>query len=162
MPSALKERKTSQYHGVYWRTTKQRFRWGAKIVVNHQRKTIFCKTEIEAALTYDAMAREIGRDQFNFPREGEQSFFPYIENEETHVPLGKNRESICDIEDFNLVKRYYWYFSHGYAATREITGKSVRLHQLINPEWNETDHIDRNPLNNHRVNLRRCNHSQNQ
>lgn len=60
-------------------------------------------------------------------------------------------------EDFEKVGKYRWYITqNGYAIT-SIKYKRTRMHHLIMgkpPKGKQTDHIDRNRLNNKRSNLR--------
>ena len=75
--------------------------------------------------------------------------------------------AVVDDEDFARVSGFCWRLSqHGYAIAH-LRGskpyKSVFLHRLIagTPEGMVTDHIDGNPLNNCRSNLRICTHREN-
>jgi len=66
------------------------------------------------------------------------------------------KEFYFDLEDYDLIKDYAWCLREwNYVVTR-TTGKMVRLHRLIMgfPEGLVVDHIDRNPLNNRKNNLR--------
>jgi len=78
-------------------------------------------------------------------------------------------EAKIDTEDVPECKRYHWYESHGYVrATTYTDGKhaTIYLHNLIlnrrGSLTGEADHIDRDGLNNRRLNLRPCTTSQNQ
>lgn len=60
-----------------------------------------------------------------------------------------------DENDVSLVSKYRWYLKDGYAVT-SIKGKRVRMHHLIfgkPPKGKVTDHINRDRLDNRRVNL---------
>lgn len=64
---------------------------------------------------------------------------------------GRGHEWIVDAKDFEKLKEQIWYHSHsGYAKT--TNGKY--LHRLLCPQWKCIDHIDRNPFNNRKSNLR--------
>lgn len=70
-----------------------------------------------------------------------------------YVKLSRNnKEMICDLEDWERLKEYYWYLeTTGYA--RSIAGYA---HQLIQESQYPlvTDHINRNKLDNRKSNLR--------
>lgn len=72
------------------------------------------------------------------------------------IPLsgqnGEGKFAIVDDGDFDAVSVYSWYLQRGYAVTRKL-----RLHHFIignPPAGLVVDHIDGNPLNNQRANLR--------
>lgn len=74
--------------------------------------------------------------------------------------------TMVDDEDFEYLNQWKWYASkrkHTFYVMRNIrieNGKktSILMHrQIINPENGlEVDHIDRNGLNNQKINLRKC------
>jgi len=87
----------------------------------------------------------------------------YLENTKTFA--------IIDKDDFEKIKDYRWYSSGGnnkkYVMTSSFGNprKKIQLHRVImnveNDNSVEIDHIDRNPLNNKKSNLRICKHSEN-
>lgn len=69
----------------------------------------------------------------------------------------KNGFVIIDSNDYELIKDYKWYNGCGYAvAYCDKQKKQIKMHRLINntPRGYDTDHINRNTLDNRRVNLR--------
>lgn len=78
------------------------------------------------------------------------------------IPLTQGKYTLIDDADFVLVSLYKWFFDGVYAARRE-NGKKIYLHRLIceTPTGKETDHINSNPLDNRRSNLRICERSLN-
>lgn len=90
----------------------------------------------------------------------------------TTIPLrglhADGRFAVIDAEDYELAARYTWFVNQrGYVVRNPIKRDPVahrRLHRLIldvsDPEI-KVDHIDRDPLNNRRVNLRICTHAEN-
>lgn len=70
-----------------------------------------------------------------------------------------------DLRDIYLLHKFRWYKQKGprpYIFT-SVKQRTVYLHRLITnaPQGMDVDHIDGNPLNNSRNNLRLCNRSQN-
>lgn len=67
-----------------------------------------------------------------------------------------------DVEDFEILSKLSWW-SDAKRATTKIDGVRYLMHRVINqtPDGLDTDHIDGNPLNNTRRNLRTCSHSDN-
>lgn len=71
------------------------------------------------------------------------------------IPLTQGKFAIVDDEDYKLLNKQSWYLSsHGYA----MTGKSPHqyMHRIINktPKGFLTDHINRDTLDNRKINLR--------
>ncbi len=74
----------------------------------------------------------------------------------------KSNSFICDNSDWELLKQYKWCFNDRYVSTI-INKKRILIHRLIMQplENQEVDHIDNNPLNNKKNNLRICSSSEN-
>ena len=93
----------------------------------------------------------------------------YIFYSEYVVIIASNtkRHFFIDKEDFEKIKKYRWYEDgSGYLISykRETDETcNVRLHRIIMDAKREcvVDHIDRNPLNNRKSNLRICTKQQN-
>jgi hypothetical protein len=78
----------------------------------------------------------------------------------------KGEEVYVDDMDYELLKDYVWYSHKGYCTCylfKRNEGSHIKMHRLImgNPKGKIVDHIDNNPLNNQRSNLRLVNSSQN-
>lgn len=84
----------------------------------------------------------------------------YIYNNKC-VEVGRTK---IDIEDIEKVKEYKWHYANKqkYVEAR-IDGKNVRLHRLIMkaPAGKEVDHINRDVLDNRKMNLRVCTRAEN-
>ena len=74
-----------------------------------------------------------------------------------------NKEFYFDLEDYDKIKNYCWYESHGripqLKAYNPKTKKMISMHGLLG--FAKHDHENRNELDNRKENLRPCTHSQN-
>jgi hypothetical protein len=85
------------------------------------------------------------------------------------IPLTKGKIAIVDDDDYELLAHWKWYYSQnsngrgGYAARRDSARQMIRMHRLIlnAPEGIEVDHVNGNPLDNRRDNLRLCSRAEN-
>lgn len=71
---------------------------------------------------------------------------------------------LVDDDDFDRCKQYAWYINHlGYINHKSHTHGSIGIQRLIMnaPKGMVVDHIDGNPLNNQKSNLRICTQEQN-
>ena len=75
------------------------------------------------------------------------------------IPLTRGKFALVDDEDYEYLNQWKWFCAHG----RAVRGggykkKSVFMHRVIlnTPDGYHTDHIDSNPLNNQKSNLRVC------
>ena len=78
-----------------------------------------------------------------------------------YITVKNSKESVlCDLEDWEHLKKYYWNLkSDGYAVS-VINRKIVFMHKMIMPdnELEVVDHINRNKLDNRKENLRYTTH----
>ena len=85
------------------------------------------------------------------------------------IPLTQGKFAKVDDADYQELISYNWIFNNGYAfrhlSLDRSTGKRSRImmhRQLMNtPKGMDTDHINRDRLDNRRSNLRVCTRSQN-
>lgn len=82
------------------------------------------------------------------------------------IPLTQGKVALVDDEDYEWLNQWKWRF--GDYAIRTLPRDSgpirfVRMHRLIMaaPAGLEVDHINGNPLDNRRKNLRLCSHAEN-
>lgn len=84
-----------------------------------------------------------------------------------YIPLDWGQFAIVDAADFNWLNQYAWrLMSSGnglYYACRIEHGKMILMHREImqTPPGLVVDHINHNPINNRRCNLRNCTRDQN-
>ena len=84
----------------------------------------------------------------------------YVENDVAHVKLKHtDNEMLCDATDWDRLREITWFYDGGYAKARH-RGKTLKIHRYImNPPADmEVDHINHNPLDNRRENLRIVSH----
>lgn len=85
------------------------------------------------------------------------------------ILMVKGKECLLDDDIYEQVKNKSWYLMNNYVLQRNRIGKGNEketkfLHHFVLPITGtnkEVDHIDRNPLNNQRSNLRLIEHWQN-
>lgn len=80
------------------------------------------------------------------------------------ILLTKGKFAIIDDEDFEHINQWCWYYSNWGYAVRFEGRKSIFMHRIIakTPKGMDTDHIDKNRLNNSKSNLRICSKRENQ
>lgn len=82
------------------------------------------------------------------------------------IPLTKDKFAMVDIEYYDALSEANWFYSGNYAHTRIPNAgnrKLIAMHRIIanTPEGLVTDHINGDKLDNRKINLRICEHSQN-
>lgn len=85
-----------------------------------------------------------------------------------YIQLTQNKKTIVSDEDYNFLNQWRWSYHRGYVVRSEYvkdkrTPKFIYMHRLINNtlEGMDTDHINRNKLDNRRENLRSATSSEN-
>lgn len=99
------------------------------------------------ARNYKGIPRSINNNEFVF-------YYDYVE-----IKLQNDKSAFIDIDDYDLIKDDHWSFStDGYAVSSSGKFKKKRLHRVIMGIENKpeiiVDHIDRDKLNNRKINLR--------
>ena len=88
------------------------------------------------------------------------------------IKLTHGKYALIDNKDFKYLNQFKWYLNDGGYAIRSVyiklsvgkyTSKHIRMHKEINqtPDGFDTDHINKNKLDNRRDNLRTVTRSQN-
>jgi hypothetical protein len=82
------------------------------------------------------------------------------------IMLSRGKVALVDEEDFDYINQWKWHYSDAGYAVRHPIGQNRKLlymhREIINTPANmETDHINNNRLDNRRINLRICTHSEN-
>jgi UDPglucose 6-dehydrogenase len=91
---------------------------------------------------------------------------PWIEDSK-EITLTKGYKTIVDTEDYEWLNKWSWYYAHGYAVRTIYDEKGkpyqLRMHRLLinTPDGMDTDHVNRNRLDNRKSNLRPATRSQN-
>lgn len=83
------------------------------------------------------------------------------------IQLTKGAVALVDDEDYEKLNKFKWYLnSEGYAV-RDVFSKGIRkntrMHRVVAnpPDGMDTDHVNRNRLDNRKENLRVCTRSEN-
>lgn len=91
-----------------------------------------------------------------------------IDGKTTYIKIYNNGEysatSIIDTEDIDIAKQYNWHINKGgYVTYKSDTMGHIFLHRLVTKceEDKIVDHINRNPLDNRKENLRICTQTEN-
>lgn len=77
------------------------------------------------------------------------------------IQLSKGKEALVDDEDYEYLSQWKWYYNRGYAVRG--ANPKILMHRIVNntPIGLDTDHINRNGLDNRKCNLRNATRQQN-
>jgi hypothetical protein len=80
------------------------------------------------------------------------------------IPIGKDLFALVDDEDYDLVSKFSWHKHKALYGERYYASANVKMHRLVlDAKPGEIiDHINGDPLDNRKENLRICTPSQNQ
>ena len=80
------------------------------------------------------------------------------------IVLSGGEITFVDDWDFEKLNRHNWYCHKGYAVRKGANRSYIAMHRVVlgTPSDRDTDHINRNRLDNRRENLRACTESENQ
>jgi hypothetical protein len=82
------------------------------------------------------------------------------------IPLSQGKFAIVDDEDCEFLNQWKWYYHQGYAVRHVSYGPTILMHRVILErmgfkDFEDSDHINRNGIDNRRSNLRPSTHRQN-
>jgi len=81
--------------------------------------------------------------------------------------IAKGKTTLIDKSDYDMVSKYRWNYNNGAVCTNIKVGErrtTMKLHRYLlglKKGYGIVDHINGNPLDNRRSNLRLCNNAQN-
>lgn len=127
------------------------------------RYNCLCDCGKEIVKYYSALRKNINNENFSCGCTNRNVNNYKMENNYFIGYTSKNKPFYFDLEDYDLVKEFYWNIDkNGYVVSKK-NRKYVKMHRLLlNAKENEeVDHINHNTTDNRKCNLRIVNHSQN-
>lgn len=85
-----------------------------------------------------------------------------LKNTFRRIKLTQGKSVIVDADDFGWLSQWKWHYGGNYASRVE-RGKRIYMHRVINdtPAGYFTDHLNRDKLDNRKINLRTVTKSEN-
>jgi len=71
-----------------------------------------------------------------------------------YLIINNNKVCLIDVDDFIRIKQHHWGISNRGYPISGTNGKRTRMHEFITGWYKHCDHINRNPLDNRKSNLR--------
>ncbi|AYV76996.1 MAG: HNH endonuclease [Barrevirus sp.] len=170
------KKKSGKYIGVIF--LKRDNKYAARIYINGKNNVLLrSEDEVQCAKAYDKYIVDNSvpnKKKLNFPNDYPnykeileiKTEFKPINSKTIRLILNSSPESevIIDKEDYDKIKNHCWYLNDDGYVVATIGGDTTRIHKFIMNSTISTefiDHIDSNPLNNIKSNLRRSNKHKN-
>lgn len=168
-----KKEKVTEYNGVHKYQKRYKARYytkGKEIII------LISGDSLECAEAYDKYIVEnnVPGKKLNFPEKYLEykpnqlvvkTEYENYDNETVKLILtNKNYNVLIDKEDYEKVKYYICYIDNGYVYINNIDEKKIGLHRYLMKVYDSKifiDHIDSNPMNNKKNNLRISNAKKN-
>ena len=164
--------KDCPYIGVFWE--KDRSKFAASVIVNSKKIHILTSpSEYDCAIAHDEyivkhniLDKELNfPEKYNYETRSIKTFYEPIDEKTIRLIIKSAPDKIVkiDIGDYDLIKYYNCIINNNYVKVSTENGQKP-LHRII-MNVSQTnifvDHIDNDPLNNTRSNLRLSNHQHN-
>jgi len=138
-------------------------KWKSKMWIY---KCSFCEKKKEIHVTNSSKVKSCGCMKWIFLRDAKAKKKVFIDKwDYIEFELSKWWLCLVDKQDYEKLKLYSWYKSVRWYVEVRSEKKLIKLHRFLfdsdKIEWMVIDHINQNPLDNRRINLRICTQSQN-
>ena len=146
---------------IYINTNNKDKKFMVQLTIKGKRFTKSFYTLEEAVAYRNSIKQNLSKNEI-IKDEKNNIAYIILKNKEKEI-VGK---AIIDLDDIELIKDYGWYLNNkGYVvATKGSNCERLWLHRIVIGATDDiecVDHIDRNPLNNTKSNLRPCTNTEN-